>query len=671
MPAFSKPLHLTLIMLVLAANIFVGGLLLYMMITVNISLGCTTAKAVAIISSLSTLISAWFLWRFCNLTSMAGTGGNLLLATTAGNLFARDFKEIVGDDDAPFSRDILKRNRIDADLRIATVAFESHEGMIVTDAKCAIIRVNRSFTALTGYEACDVIGEIPRILKSGCHGNDFYAKMWSAIKTDGYWQGEIWNRRKSGEIFPEWLTITTVRDSSGNVTHYVGNFSDITQRIEDENKIHNLAFYDPLTHLPNRRLLMDRLQHALAAGTRNESHRALLFVDLDNFKMLNDTHGHDIGDLLLQEVAQRLTICVSEADTVARWGGDEFVVMLEDLSKNSEDAAAQAKVVGEKILFAVNRPYLLAGHECRSSPSIGITLFADQRENVGELLKQADIAMYQAKAAGRNTLRFFAPALQAAVKARASLEEDLRLGLAREQFLLHYQPQIDRGNLIGAEALIRWQHPERGIVFPGEFIPLAEETGIIQSLGNWVFETACRQISAWAERPETANICLAVNVSARQFHQANFVEEVLSALDRNGANPRNLKLELTESMLVHNFEDIVTKMSALRSCGLSFSLDDFGTGYSSLSYLKRLPLDQLKIDRAFVEDILTDGNDGAIAQTIIALSQAMSLSVIAEGVETEEQRDCLAKMGCHAYQGYLFSRPLPLPQFESLLRSHR
>jgi diguanylate cyclase (GGDEF)-like protein/PAS domain S-box-containing protein len=656
----------------LSANIFASGLLIFMMATIKIPQDWDETKVIVVISSTVSMISAWFLWRFFRLAKMSGMRADRT-APSGGDNFLRTPDIAVGSGqayDAHAPQDVAKSNRIDEDLRIATVAFESREGMVVTDAASVIIRVNRSFTALTGYEPKEVIGETPRILKSGCHDDDFYAKMWFAITTEGFWQGEIWNRRKNGEVYPEWLTITTVRDHTGAVTHYVGSFSDISRRIEDENKIHDLAFYDPLTHLPNRRLLMDRLQHALAASSRSARKRALLFVDLDNFKMLNDTHGHDIGDLLLQEVAKRLTACVSKADTVARWGGDEFVVMLDDLSENSAEAAAQSKIIGEKILSAVKRPCMLAGHECRSSPSIGITLFADQRENVGELLKQADIAMYQAKAAGRNTLRFFEPALQAAVKARASLEEDLRQGISEEQFHLHYQPQIDRGNVVGAEALIRWQHPKRGIVPPSEFIPLAEETGIILSLGNWVLETACRQISAWAKHPDTAHISVAVNVSARQFHQSNFVEQVLTALDRTGANPKNLKLELTESMLVDNVEDIITKMTSLRSRGLSFSLDDFGTGYSSLSYLKRLPLDQLKIDQAFVRDVLTDANDGAIARTIIALGQTMGLSVIAEGVETEEQRDCLARMGCHAYQGFLYSEPLPQKQFEMLLSVH-
>lgn len=433
-------------------------------------------------------------------------------------------------------------------------------------------------------------------------------------------------------------------------------------------EIRNLAFFDPLTGLPNRRLLLDRLRQTLAANARSNRKRALLFVDLDDFKTLNDTLGHHIGDLLLQEVARRITDCIRETDTVARLGGDEFVVLLQDLSEIAEDAAARAKTIAEKILAAVDQPYLLAGRECCSSSSIGITVFGDPQDSTHEVLQQADIAMYQAKAAGRNTLHFFAPALQAAVNARAALEEDLRQAIKTNNFSLHYQPQVDRGILIGAEALIRWQHPKRGFLPPREFIPLAEETGLILALGDWVLEAACKQIAAWAVRKETAPLTVAVNISARQFRNPDFVENVLAMLDRTGANPQNLKLELTESMLVDDVEDVISKMTELKSHGLRFSLDDFGTGYSCLAYLGRLPLDQLKIDQAFVRDILVDAGSGVIAQTIITLSRSMGLSVMAEGVETEGQREFLARLGCHSYQGFLFSGPVPLEEFQLLLR---
>ncbi len=432
-------------------------------------------------------------------------------------------------------------------------------------------------------------------------------------------------------------------------------------------EITNLAFYDPLTGLPNRRLLLDRLRQTLAASIRNNRKRALLFVDLDDFKTLNDTLGHHIGDLLLQEVARRIVASIREADTVARLGGDEFVVLLQDLSELSEDAAAQAKTVAEKILVTIHQPYMLDGRECRSSSSIGITVFGRPQDNTNEVLQQADIAMYQAKAAGRNTLHFFAPALQSAVNARAAMEEDLRQAIKTGDFRLYYQAQVDGDVLTGAEALLRWKHPKRGYLPPDEFIPLAEQTGLILTLGDWVLETACRQIATWALQKNTAHLTVAVNISARQLLSPDFVDRVLTTLERTGANPKSLKLELTESMFVDDLEDVVAKMTELKAHGLRFSLDDFGMGYSSLAYLRRLPLDQLKIDQEFVREIQVDASSAAIAQSIISLSKAMGLSVIAEGVETEGQREFLARLGCHSFQGFLVSGPVPLEEFELLL----
>ena len=442
-------------------------------------------------------------------------------------------------------------------------------------------------------------------------------------------------------------------------------FEDITKRKAAESEINNLAFYDPLTQLPNRRLLLDRLKHALISSSRSAKCGALLFIDLDDFKTLNDTYGHDSGDCLLQQVAQRLVTCVRQDDTVARLGGDEFVVLLEDLSKDMEEAAALVKNVSEKILFALNQCYQIENHPRYSTPSIGVTLFIDYHESVEELLKRADMAMYEAKAAGRNTIRFFDQKMQDMLMIRAALEDDLRNSILKEEFQLYYQPQvISSGRLTGLEALLRWKHPQRGMVSPAEFIPLAEESGLILPLGSWVLHTACAQIALWANNAEMAHLVIAVNVSARQFHQANFVEEVLNILEQTGANPLRLKLELTESMLVNDIEDIIIKMTLLKAHGVCFSLDDFGTGYSSLSYLKRLPLDQLKIDQSFVRNILNDTNDAAIAKMVVALGLSLNLNVIAEGVELEAQRDYLARLGCHAYQGYLFSRPLPLDELE-------
>ena len=443
-------------------------------------------------------------------------------------------------------------------------------------------------------------------------------------------------------------------------------FEDISERKAAESEINNLAFYDPLTQLPNRRLLLDRLKHALISSTRSLKCGALLFIDLDDFKTLNDTFGHDSGDCLLQQVAQRLTTCVRQDDTVARLGGDEFVILLEDLSSDMQEAAALAKNVSEKILAALNQSYLINKHERYSTPSIGVTLFIDHNESIEELLKRADMAMYEAKAAGRNTVRFFDQKMQDMLMNRAAMEDGLRQAIIKAEFQLYYQPQIiSTGYLTGVEALVRWIHPQRGLVSPAEFIPLAEESGLILPLGHWVLKTACEQIANWAYNKDMANLSIAVNVSARQFHQADFVDEVLNIIEQTGANPSRLKLELTESMLIDDIEDIITKMTLLKAHGVEFSLDDFGTGYSSLSYLKRLPLDQLKIDQSFVRNILSDANDAAIAKMVVALGLSLNLNVIAEGVELEAQRDYLARLGCHAYQGYLFSKPLPLHDLEA------
>ncbi len=564
-------------------------------------------------------------------------------------------------------RDVTARRKSEAELRIAATAFESQHGMLIADGDWRILRVNQAFTDMSGYAVHEAVGQLPSVLLgSGHHDAAFYEALNAELQRTGTWQGEVWDRRKNGEVFPVWLTITAVRDDAGRVTHYVDGMIDITERKAAEDEIQRLAFFDPLTQLPNRRFLMDRLAQSMANLARHQRKGALLFVDLDNFKTLNDTHGHHKGDLLLLEVAQRLSACIRKGDTVARLGGDEFVVMLEDLSEHSLDAATQAEVVAEKILTTLNQNFQLAGHVCHSTPSIGITLYGEQAESIEEPLKRADLAMYQAKAAGRNTLRFFDPEMQAVVSARAALEAGLREALAQHQLLLHFQPQIEGvGRLTGVEALVRWQHPLRGMVSPAEFIPLAEDTGLILPLGQWVLEAACTRLALWAQRPELAGLSMAVNVSPRQFHQAGFVGQVRGILARTGARPQRLKLELTESVLVSHVEDVIAKMNALKSIGVGFSLDDFGTGYSSLSYLKRMPLEQLKIDQGFVRDILTDPNDAAIAKMIIALGDSLGLGVMAEGVETEAQRAVLASQGCHAYQGYLFSRPLPVEALEA------
>ena len=455
---------------------------------------------------------------------------------------------------------------------------------------------------------------------------------------------------------------------------------DITDRKRAEAEILNLAFFDPLTRLPNRRLLLDRLQQAVAAGARSQRKGALLFIDLDNFKTLNDTHGHAQGDLLLQQAAQRLSDCIRQGDTVARLGGDEFVIMLKDLSEDDGQATDQVAAVGAKVLSALKQPYQLGGVQHHSSASVGVTLFgtvqgvaaredsADGVDSVDALFKRADLALYQAKATGRNTVCFFDPAMQAAIAARAELEVALREALRDDQFTLYYQPQVNaQGQLTGAEVLARWKHPVLGMVPPVQFIRLAEDTGLILPLGHWVLESACTQLAVWAEAPAMAHLTLSVNVSVRQFHQPDFVQEVLEVIGSAGAPAHRLKIELTESLLVDDVDGMIAKMSALKAHGVSFSLDDFGTGYSSLSYLKRLPLDQLKIDQSFVRDALTDPNDAAIVRTILALGQSLGLSVIAEGVETQAQRDFLWQNGCYAYQGFFFGRPAPVDGLDSFL----
>lgn len=557
----------------------------------------------------------------------------------------------------------------ESELRIAAAAFESQQGMFITYAQGIILRVNQMFSLITGYSAEEAVGQTPRLIRSDYHPALFYETMWQSLLDTGFWQGEVWNRRKSGEVYANWITITAVRDNKGQITHYVCSQIDITQRKDAEAQIMHLAFYDALTRLPNRRLLLDRLQQAIAASIRNQSVGALLFIDLDNFKTLNDTLGHDVGDRLLQQVAERITACIRKNDTAARLGGDEFLVMLEDLSQNQQEAATQAEAAAQKILEALSQNYQLGSQNYMGSVSIGITLFSSQaNSSVDELMKQADLAMYEAKSSGRNSLRFFDPEMQAAVTLRAELLTGLRDALREQQFRLYYQPQVDvEGHITGVEALIRWERPGLGLVSPADFIPVAEESGLIQPMGLWVLETACLQLASWAACPEKEKLTIAVNVSAIKFNRADFVGQVLEILQRTGANPQKLKLELTESLLVDKVDDVIAKMSELKAKGVGFSLDDFGTGYSSLAYLRRLPLDQLKIDRSFVRELLEDPNSVAIAQTIIVLGQTMKLSVIAEGVETEIQRTLLANLGCYAYQGYLFGRPLPIEQLQELL----
>lgn len=566
--------------------------------------------------------------------------------------------------------DITARKSAELELQIAATAFEAQEGMLITDANAVILRVNRAFTQMTGFSAEEVVGRTPRMLRSGRHGADFYAAMWASIAADGAWQGELWNRRKNGETYPQWLTITAVRASTGEISHYVGTLTDISERKAAEDEVRDLAFYDPLTHLPNRRLLVDRLRRAISASSRNAHWSALLFMDLDDFKLLNDSLGHDKGDLLLQRVATRLQGCLRESDTIARLGGDEFVIIFENICELGEDAVPRVETLGRKLLDALAEIHDLDGYAHRASASIGVTFFGGAPIALEELMKQADLAMYQAKAAGRNALRFFDPAMQAAVNERAVVQAEMRAGLECGEFVVHYQPQVDASNrVVGMEALVRWQHPQRGLVAPGTFIEVAEQTGLIVPLGEIVLHAACEQLARWARSPASRHLSVSVNMSARQFHDQHFVASVREVINETQVAPAHLRLEITESMLLEDIDAIIATMTELKQIGVGFSLDDFGTGYSSLAYLKRLPLDEIKIDQSFVRDVLSNPNDAAIAKTIIALANSLELEVVAEGVETRAQLDWLIKHGCRVFQGYFFGRPAAISMSQDMISS--
>jgi|GEM_PF-2214245 len=577
---------------------------------------------------------------------------------------------IPGNDGQPLIwsivEDITDRKKIESDLRVAASAFDAQVGIVVTDRDWNILRVNQAITEITGYANSELVGQSTRLLRSDRHDEAFYAAMLQSIEHTGSWQGEIWERRKDGEVYPKWMSVSAVKGEDGEVTHYVSTQYDITDRKAAEDEIRFLAFYDPLTRLPNRRLLLERLRQSMSGSIRDHRLGALLFIDLDNFKSLNDTLGHDRGDLLLQQVAQRLSSSLREHDTVARLGGDEFVVLAGNLSEKPAEAAQQAETIGHKLAAAFHRSFVLGNDRYRCTASIGVTIFGNQLASIDDLLKQADLAMYQAKASGRDTLRFFDPRMQSAVAERVSLESELRVAIRKGQFVLHFQPQLDAGGRVtGAEILVRWVHPERGLISPNEFIPLAEETGLILPLGHWVLTSACAQLVQWALLPQARHLRLSVNVSARQIRQRDFVQQVSKILEASGADPTRLTLEITESLLMSNMEETAGKLKQLRVRGMGVALDDFGTGFSSLSYLRQLPLETLKIDRSFVMDVLTDANDAAIARTIVALAQNLGLTVVAEGVETAEQRDFLIGIGCQGFQGYLFGRPVPLEEFES------
>ncbi|RKJ95670.1 EAL domain-containing protein [Alicycliphilus denitrificans] len=564
----------------------------------------------------------------------------------------------------------LQRQMDDARIRHqASLLDRARDAIIVRDLEHRITFWNEGAERMYGWSREEALGRSMASLLH--HDPEDFLHATAQVLQHGDWSGEIVQRSRNGrsiEVEGRW---TLVLSDQGEPESILAIDSDIGPRKSHEREIQRLAFFDPLTGLPNRAQFMQRMGHALATARRQHQGGALLFIDLDNFKTLNDTLGHDQGDRLLQLVAQRLSTCVRSVDTVARLGGDEFVVLLEQLTAHAATLAEHANKVGEKILNVLCVPYALAGHQYRSTPSIGIALFDDTPTSMGELLKQADLAMYQAKNAGRSTLRFFDPGMQRAVDERAALEADLRNALSQQEFTLHYQPQVDvSGGILGVEALLRWTHPQRGMVSPAQFIPVAEETGLILPLGRWVLHRACTLLAAWQKFPGLTHLTMAVNVSSRQFRDPGFVGDVARVLAVTGAPSAQLKLELTESLLVEDMVSTIATMEALRAHGVGFSLDDFGTGYSSLAYLKRMPLEQLKIDRSFVRDLLADENNAAIVRTIVALAGSLGLSVIAEGVETDEQRNWLTRAGCTVYQGYFFNRPLSPDRLDGLLRAY-
>jgi diguanylate cyclase (GGDEF)-like protein/PAS domain S-box-containing protein len=563
-----------------------------------------------------------------------------------------------------FMIDITRQKHSEEQLRLAANTFESQQGIMITDRDANILRVNKAFTQITGFPATQAIGENPRILKSGRHDQSFFKDYWEQLLTNDKFEGEIWNRRKNGEIYPEWQTVTAVRNNLGEVSHFVSVFSDITEKKDAEYKIHNMAFYDPLTNLPNRRLLLDRFDHEIAISKRHNQFGAVLYLDLDHFKILNDSQGHLVGDELLIQVAQRLASVLREEDTPARLGGDEFVVLLHANSESLDAAADHAIVVAEKIREQLNTPFVLGQYEHQIGTSIGVALFPEGQENPDAVLQQADTAMYRSKSSGRNAINFFQPSMQEAADLRLSLEQDLRGAIEKGRFILCYHPQMDSDfNMVGAEALIRWEDSIKGRLSPADFIPVAEESNLILTIGKWVLMEVCNQIKMWEDDGLGGLPYVAINVSSRQFRQQDFVNQVKYALESTGISPSRLGIELTESVMIVDTQDTVDKMKALKALGVSIAVDDFGTGYSSLVYLKQLPLDILKIDRGFVRDILNDSSDAVIVETIISMAKHLRIEVIAEGVETAEQLEFLKQKGCTNFQGYYFDQPLTAANF--------
>ena len=560
--------------------------------------------------------------------------------------------------------EIRQRKQAEQGLLLSAKVFENNtEAIMIVDAARNIVMVNQAFTNITGYGADEVLGKNPRLLSSGRQSGEFYAALWDSLATQDLWRGEIWNQNKAGVVFPEWVTISVLRDEQAQITHYIAVYLDITARKKEEERINYLANYDVLTGLPNRYLLSDRIEQALSSAQRHSGKVGVLFIDLDRFKNINDSLGHDIGDALLKQVATRLKSCLRRTDTIARQGGDEFVAVLTEL-----DSANEVIFVAEKMIASLQENFILDDYQLSITPSIGISIYPEDGSLPVELMRNADLAMYRAKDNGRNNFQFYSPDMNIRAVERLKLENDLRLAISQQQLMVYYQPKVSvaNGNMVGMEALLRWRHPELGFVSPAIFIPVAEESGLINEIGDWVLQQSCLQARLWQARG-FAIVPIAVNLSARQLKQVNLVEHILHVLRDTGLESRYLVLEITESMLLDMGESGLGVLEQLQNAGIKLALDDFGTGYSSLSRLKNLPLDSLKIDQSFVRDIVTDPDDASIVSATAVLAHALNLRVTAEGVETQQQLNYIKSLHCEEYQGYLFSRPVPPAEIEKFL----
>ncbi|MBC7683187.1 MAG: EAL domain-containing protein [Ferruginibacter sp.] len=562
-------------------------------------------------------------------------------------------------------RNLIQRSSERTRLRLAASVFHySGEAIMITDRNNLIVDVNAAFSQSTGYDRADVLGCNPKLLATGRSTKEEYRLMWDGILNHGFWQGELWTRCKNGTVYPKLMTISVVRDKVGEIEFHLASFVDVSHYKESEKRIEHLARHDQLTALPNRLYLQIFLEQSMLIAARMQEQVAVMILDLDRFKVVNDTLGHSFGDALLVQVANRLKSCLREYDEVARLGGDEFVVIL-----RGHDISSAAASIAKKINHLLSQPYMVGNHTLRSSASIGIALYPDNAKHIDDLMKTADTAMYATKSDGGNGFRFFSADMNLHAHGKLKMENDLYEALEKQQLHLYYQIQVDStGKTLGAEALIRWLHPQQGLIYPTQFMELAEEVGLIFPIGRWILDSVCAQLSAWQRGALTCDLVLSVNVSAREFGQADFAAQLQEIVLGYGINPALLVIEITETLLLKNIEDITTTMNALNAMGIRFSLDDFGTGYSSLQYLKRLPLYQLKIDQSFVNELTVDKSDQLIVQAIIAMAHALNLDVIAEGVETNEQRRLLINKGCTHFQGYLFSKPVPPAEFEKLLK---